>query len=443
MDLFQYDFMLRALVGALVIGLAAPALGIYLVQRRLALIGDGIGHVALTGVGAGLLLNRSPVLVAVIAATLGAIVIELVRSRGRTSGDLALALLFYGGIAGGVMLVGLSDAGSGKLNAYLFGSLTTTSPGDLVTILVLGVAILVTMLALRPALFAVCHDEEYARVSGLPVRALNLLLAVGTAVTVTIAMRAVGVLLISAPWHGGADPVGVAYALGAGACWAAYILLTQRVGDEVSGIRGLAVSMPVAALIATVVVGPSVFGDLTWPVLLAGLGLAVLLPVVPFVLELLALRRLTTAAFGTLMSLEPAIALVVGLVALGQVPGLGAVAGIAFVVVAGIGAERTGARTGPAGTAPDGRPAPSLEDEAVRLLEDVQVGEGLDDAAGERGGQLLRGEEARVGRLVGHPGQLAVPLLDPERRGEDLVGVPVHVGAGEVGAGVEGERAHP
>ncbi|MEU9829247.1 metal ABC transporter permease [Micromonospora chersina] len=198
MDLFQYDFMLRALVGALVIGLAAPALGIYLVQRRLALIGDGIGHVALTGVGAGLLLNRSPVLVAVVAATLGAIVIELVRSRGRTSGDLALALLFYGGIAGGVMLVGLSDASSGSLNAYLFGSLTTTSPADLITIAVLGVAILVTMLALRPALFAVCHDEEYARVSGLPVRALNLLLAVGTAVTVTIAMRAVGVLLISA-----------------------------------------------------------------------------------------------------------------------------------------------------------------------------------------------------------------------------------------------------
>ncbi|MBY8875199.1 metal ABC transporter permease [Micromonospora sp. PLK6-60] len=198
MDLFQYDFMLRALVGALVIGLAAPALGIYLVQRRLALIGDGIGHVALTGVGAGLLLNRSPVLVAVIAATLGAIVIELVRSRGRTSGDLALALLFYGGIAGGVMLVGLSDASNASLNAYLFGSLTTTSPADLTTIAVLGVAILVTMLVLRPALFAVCHDEEYARVSGLPVRALNMLIAVTTAVTVTIAMRAVGVLLISA-----------------------------------------------------------------------------------------------------------------------------------------------------------------------------------------------------------------------------------------------------
>ncbi|MFJ8690153.1 metal ABC transporter permease [Micromonospora wenchangensis] len=198
MDLFQYDFMQRALVGALVIGLAAPALGIYLVQRRLALIGDGIGHVALTGVGAGLLLNRSPVLVAVVAAILGAVTIELVRARGRTSGDLALALLFYGGIAGGVMLVGLSDASSANLNAYLFGSLTTTSPADLTTIAVLGAGIAVLMLALRPALFAVCHDEEYARVAGLPVRALNMLLAVATAVTVTIAMRAVGVLLISA-----------------------------------------------------------------------------------------------------------------------------------------------------------------------------------------------------------------------------------------------------
>ncbi|WP_204033144.1 metal ABC transporter permease [Micromonospora qiuiae] len=198
MSLFQYEFMLRALIGALIIGLAAPALGIYLVQRRLALIGDGIGHVALTGVGAGLLFQTSPVIMAVIAATIGAIAIELIRERGRTSGDLALALLFYGGIAGGVVLVGLSDSTSANLNAYLFGALTTTSRSDLVTIAVLGAAVLIAMIALRPALFAVCHDEEYARVSGLPVRGLNLLLAITTAVTVTIAMRAVGVLLISA-----------------------------------------------------------------------------------------------------------------------------------------------------------------------------------------------------------------------------------------------------
>ena len=161
------------------------------------------------------------------------------------------------------------------------------------------------------------------------------------------ALAGVGVLLLTQPWTGEADPVGVAFALGAAACWAAYILLTQRVGDEVTGITGLAVSMPVAGLVATAVAGPSVVGHLTPGLVLAGLGLALLLPVVPFALELLALRRLTTAAFGTLMSLEPAIALVIGLVALGQRPDLLAVAGIGFVVAAGIGAERTGAREDP------------------------------------------------------------------------------------------------
>jgi zinc transport system permease protein len=199
MDLFTYDFMLRALLGALIIGVTAPALGIYLVQRRLSLIGDGIGHVALTGVGVGLLLQQSPVITAVIVSAIGAVGVELVRERGRTSGDLALALLFYGGIAGGVVLVGLSpNSSNANLVQYLFGSLTTTSAGDLVVIAVLGVAVLLSMLLLRPALFAVCNDEEYARVSGLPVRTLNLLMAITTAITVTIAMRTVGLLLISA-----------------------------------------------------------------------------------------------------------------------------------------------------------------------------------------------------------------------------------------------------
>ncbi|MHA6619880.1 EamA family transporter [Pseudonocardia sp. DLS-67] len=162
------------------------------------------------------------------------------------------------------------------------------------------------------------------------------------------AVAAVGVVLLTEPWHGGADPVGVAYALAAAACWAGYILLTQRVGDEVSGLRGLAVSMPVAGLTATAVVGLSggaeLSGHLTADLLLLGLGLAILLPVVPFSLEMLALRRLTTAAFGVLMSLEPAIALVVGVVALRQLPGWWAAAGIALVVAAGIGAERAGSR---------------------------------------------------------------------------------------------------
>lgn len=165
-------------------------------------------------------------------------------------------------------------------------------------------------------------------------------------------LAAAGVLCLTQPWTGDADPVGVGFALAAACCWAAYILLTQRVGDEVAGLGGLAISMPVAALVATVVAGPGVAGDLTPQLMLLGLGLAVLLPVVPFALELLALRRLTTAAFGTLMALEPAFALAIGFLALAQVPNALSVAGVALVVAAGIGAERSGARHALAEPAP-------------------------------------------------------------------------------------------
>ncbi len=153
-----------------------------------------------------------------------------------------------------------------------------------------------------------------------------------------------GVVLLTQPWAGGADPVGVALALAAACCWAAYILLTQKVGDAADGIAGLAISMPVAGLVATVVAGPAAVGRVTPELVLLGLGLAVLLPIVPFSLEMLALRRLTAGAFGTLMALEPAFALGIGFVVLGQQPNLLAVAGVGMVVAAGLGAARAGAR---------------------------------------------------------------------------------------------------
>ncbi|HLV58688.1 MAG TPA: metal ABC transporter permease [Natronosporangium sp.] len=190
--------MQYALLAALITGVAAPALGTYLVQRRLALIGDGLGHVALTGVGAALLTAGSPVLFAMVAAAAGAVLVELVRQRGRTSGDVALAVMFYGGIAGGVFLTARSPESTTGLTGFLFGSPLTVSAGDLAVMAALGAAVVAVAVGLRPWLFAVGHDEEFARAAGLPVRALNLLTAVATAVTVTVAMRAVGLLLVSA-----------------------------------------------------------------------------------------------------------------------------------------------------------------------------------------------------------------------------------------------------
>jgi zinc transport system permease protein len=197
-ELFSYPFMQRALLAALFTGLAAPAVGTYLVQRRLALMGDGIGHVAVTGVAIGLLTGASPTWTAVAVAILGAALIELIRERGHTNGDVALALLFYGGLAGGVLLTGLGGKSAATLQTYLFGSITTISPTDVLITMGLAVLVVVICVGLSPQLFATAQDQDFARVAGLNVRAYNMMIAVLGAVSVTVAMRTVGLLLVSA-----------------------------------------------------------------------------------------------------------------------------------------------------------------------------------------------------------------------------------------------------
>jgi zinc transport system permease protein len=181
------------------VGLCAPAVGTFIVQRRLSLLGDGIGHVALTGVALGFLTGAAPVFTAVLVSVAGAVAIELVRARGRTSGDVALALLFYGGIAGGVMLMGIAPGGSNaKLNSYLFGAIASVTTQDIWVIGALAVAVIAVVVIFGRELFVLCQDEEMAKASGLPVRFLSLLIAVTAALTVVIAMRVVGLLLVSA-----------------------------------------------------------------------------------------------------------------------------------------------------------------------------------------------------------------------------------------------------
>ena len=185
MEIFTYDFMIRALIGALIVGVAAPSVGVFLVQKRMALIGDGLGHVALTGVALGFLTNTSPLWTTLVVTAFGAVAVEWIRSKGKASGGVFITAL-------------VSDKTNASLSEYLFGSLMTTRVIDIWVIGALGAVVVVLMLTLRPWLSAICHDEEHARVSGLPVATLNLLLAVITAVTVSVAMRAVGLLLVSA-----------------------------------------------------------------------------------------------------------------------------------------------------------------------------------------------------------------------------------------------------
>ena len=198
-EILTYDFMQLALLAAFFVGLAAPMVGVFLVQRRLSLIGDGMGHVALAGVAVGVVTNQAPVLTALVFAVLAAVGIELVRARGRTSGDVALAVMFYGGIALGVVVIGTSKGGTPtNLDSYLFGAISTTTDADVKGFAALALVVVAITWALRPRLFAVANDEEYARATGMAVTALNITLAVLTAVTVVVAMRVVGLLLISA-----------------------------------------------------------------------------------------------------------------------------------------------------------------------------------------------------------------------------------------------------
>lgn len=195
---FDREYMQLALVAGLVVGACSPLIGGYLVQKRMSLMGDGIGHLAFAGVAAGLLLDVWPVWTALLVAVAGSIAVERLRTRRRTSGDLALALFFYSGIAAGVVLTGLAGSLNAGIFTYLFGSILTVRPADVWVVVGLGVAIVAAVWFTGRALFATVVDEESSRVAGIPVDGLNTMLSVLTAVTIVAAMRVVGLLLVAA-----------------------------------------------------------------------------------------------------------------------------------------------------------------------------------------------------------------------------------------------------
>jgi len=197
-DFLQFGFMQRAFVAGAVMAVVCPLIGVFLVPRRLSLIADTLAHVALAGVALGLLVGASPVLGALVVTVAGALGMERLRSRGALQGDAALAVFLSGGFALAVVLISLARGFNADLFAILFGSILTVSPADVWLILALGAVVVTTILLSYRRLFAITLNEDLARTSGVPVTALNLLLTVLTALTTVVAMRMVGVLLVSA-----------------------------------------------------------------------------------------------------------------------------------------------------------------------------------------------------------------------------------------------------
>jgi zinc transport system permease protein len=196
--MFESEFMRLAFASGAAVGLLAPAVGFFLVQRRMSLIGDGLGHVAFAGVAAGYLIGISPVVTALVASVGGAIGLEWLRAKRQTAGDQALALVFYTGIALGVVLISTAGGLDVDLFAFLFGSILTVTWTDLWIVVALGVVGLALIALLYRALSGVILDEEGARVAGVPVGVLNVAVAALAGVTIAVSMRIVGILLIAA-----------------------------------------------------------------------------------------------------------------------------------------------------------------------------------------------------------------------------------------------------
>ena len=196
--MLELEFMRLALAVGAVVGVLAPAVGFFLVERRQALVGDGLGHVAFAGVAAGYLLGIEPVLTALAFAVVGGLAIEWLRVRGGAAGDQALALVFYTGIALGVVLVSSAGRLDVGLFQFLFGSILTVTWSDLWVVLALGLGSLAAIAILYRGLVGAVLDEEGSRVAGVRVGLMNTTVAVLAALTVGISMRIVGILLIAA-----------------------------------------------------------------------------------------------------------------------------------------------------------------------------------------------------------------------------------------------------
>lgn len=195
-EIFQYSFITNAVIGGLIIACVAPLIGSFLVVRRYSLMADTLSHVSLVGVAVGILLHASPVLVSVVVTSLAAVLIEHLRSRNLFGGEQLLAVFLSGSLAMAILLISLSDAGNVNLMSYLFGSITTITRADLVTIGALAASVLAVIGLCYKELFITSFDPEYAQVSGIRTGAINMLFIILVAVTVTLAIRIVGVLLI-------------------------------------------------------------------------------------------------------------------------------------------------------------------------------------------------------------------------------------------------------
>jgi zinc transport system permease protein len=197
MDIFQYEFMQRALAAGIVIGIICPLAGIFLVLRRLSLLGDALSHISLTGVAAGLVCSINATLSALVFALAGSLGIEYLRRHYTQYAELAIALAMSGGMGLAVVLISLGKGNTATVLSFLFGSIVAVTPVDLYIIFAVGLLVCVSVMLLYRPLFYISFDEEGALLAGIPINKVNIYFMLLTAVTIAVSMRIVGALLVS------------------------------------------------------------------------------------------------------------------------------------------------------------------------------------------------------------------------------------------------------
>lgn len=196
-EILQYGFMQRALLSGIIISIICPMIGIFLVLRRMSMVGDSLSHVALAGVAASFLTGTYPLAGSLVFTILAALGIERLRKSYGEYAELSIAIILSGGIGLAVVLISLARNINIDLMGYLFGSLTTIDQGDLFLMILLGIFIFSTILFFYKSLFYIAFDEEGARIAGIPVERINIFFTILIALTITISMRVVGILLVS------------------------------------------------------------------------------------------------------------------------------------------------------------------------------------------------------------------------------------------------------
>ncbi|MCH1960580.1 MULTISPECIES: metal ABC transporter permease [Romboutsia] len=196
MEIFQYDFMVRALTASLIVGLICPLMGMFIVFKKLSLIGDSLSHIALSGIASATIVGVNPLIGSLVASSIAAIIIDRLRTYLKEYADLSIAIIMALGVGISGILISISNTNF-DLFSFMYGSIATVSSEDIKIIIMVAIIIILFVSLLFKELLYITFDEENAKFSKIPVKLINTIFMILVAASITITLRIVGVLLVS------------------------------------------------------------------------------------------------------------------------------------------------------------------------------------------------------------------------------------------------------